>query len=445
MTLKLLFPAIAALIATGCSNPYDFATQKMQAQNQPYANPQGYGAYGYPAPQQIGYAQPQYNYQNNYQMNYQTNYQAPYTPQYQGAARLGLRGGQAQAYPGYQNQAYQQQGYPQQNYQRQNHQNRGYQRRGGTPPRSLINLNYETLNFFEAPLAKEIGDTTFLLRGRVDTPLSYSFENDNDLDASVEGNFQISAETQLPNRITIGALYAGRGIENNGVDYDDQLAAFAGGSWGTVFGGNVSNLVFENTRRKRGVSTLELEGSNTLGTLAKWSGGYQGRYGPAIISGLIDEDENYDIGVTLQRPLGNKDYRLSARHNTGQFTATDGFTKIDTRAVSAVGEYVYGSTRYDIGAGYEELENGQDQADRWFASAGINTKKGVWSLSAEGHIGEIDGKSEKSALLGVRYDIARGLAATAALDYQDRVVAIDGVNYINTKDTRGVVALSYGF
>ncbi|CAM3848983.1 hypothetical protein [Litorimonas haliclonae] len=417
---KLIFPALAAFVATGCSNPYDFATQKMQAHNQPYAAPQGYGAYGYQPPHQPGY----YPVQNG---------NAPQYANPQTAAQLGLRGGPQQEYAprNYANRGY---GY-----------NRAYQARAGAPRRSLINLNYETLNFFEAPLAKEIGDTTFLLRGRVDTPLSYSFKNDNDLDASVEGNFQISAETQLPNRLTLGALYAGSGIENNGVDYDDQVAVFAGGSWGTVFGGNVSNLVFENTRRRRGASTLELEGSNTLGTLANWSGGYQGRYGPMVVSGLYDEDDNYDIGVSVQRPMGNKDYRLSARHNTGQFTAADGLTEIDTRAVSAVGEYVYGSTRYDIGAGYEELENNGDQADRWFTSAGINTKKGVWSFSAEGHYGEIDGKEEKSALIGVRYDIARGLAATAALDYQDRQISIDGVNYINTKDTRGVIALSYGF
>lgn len=422
MIKRLILPlaSLGALLATGCSNPYDFATQKMQAQNHPYHYQGAQGVYGYQAPYQPGYNQPQTGY-------------APQYPNAHSAAQLGLRGGPQQGYA------------PRYNARRGYGYDSAYQARARVPRRSLINLNYETLNFFEAPLAKEIGDTTFLLRGRVDTPLSYSFENNNDLDASVEGNFQISAETQLPNRITLGAAYAGSGIENNGVDYDDQVAVFAGGSWGTVFGGNVSNLVFENTRRRRGASTLELEGSNTLGTLADWSGGYQGRYGPMVVSGLFDEDDNYDIGFSVQRPMGNKDYRFSARHNTGQFTAADGFTEIDTRAVSAVGEYVYGSTRYDVGIGYEELENGGDQADRWFTSAGINTKKGVWSFSAEGHYGEIDGKEEKSALIGVRYDLARGLAATAALDYQDRQITIDGVNYVNTKDTRGVIALSYGF
>ena len=37
---KLVLPALAALVATGCSNPYDFATQKMQTQKQPYYAPQ---------------------------------------------------------------------------------------------------------------------------------------------------------------------------------------------------------------------------------------------------------------------------------------------------------------------------------------------------------------------------------------------------------------------
>lgn len=418
--LKITASVSVIIFVTACNNPYDFATQNVrQGQYLGY----NAGVFNTVAKQHYGYASPATPYSGNpYSGAYvPPNMASPYSQQI------------AHQYVG-----------SQQRYGRYG-QNRGlaqrtHNRRGG------INLNYETLSVFEAPLATEIGDVTFLLRGRVDAPLTYSFENDDDaFDATLIGNHQISAETQLPNRLTVGAVYAGRAIENNGVEYDDEIAAYIGGSWGTVFGGNVSDLVHEETRRQRGASIVELAGDGPLGQLGDWSGGYRGRYGPVIVSGLMDEENNYDVGITFQRPIGNKDYRLTARHNNGRFIADDGLTEIDTRSVNAVGEYVYGSTRYDIGGGYEQLTNGADEVDRWYTSAGFTTKQGVWSLSAEGHYGEIDGQKEISGLLGLRYDIARGLAATAALDYQDRQINVGGVDYINSKDTRAILALSYGF
>lgn len=316
---------------------------------------------------------------------------------------------------------------------------RGYPGRGN---RSVA-VNYEALNAFEAPLAFEAGDTTFLLRGRIDTPLEYSLENKGRVDGRIIGNHQISAETQLRSRITVGAVYGGTydNVSGTSDDYSDNIAAFAGGSWGTAFGGNVSDLVFEETRRLRGVTPIRLAGDGALGSVNRWSGGYRGRYGPLIVSTVVDEDKNYDVGVSFQRPIGVKDYRFTARHNNGQFTAADGITTLDTKSVSGVAEYVYGSSRFDLGGGYEKIA----EADRWFTSAGATTKSGAWSASLEGHYGEIDGQEEVSAVLGVRRDLARGLAATAAIDYEDRQIAVNGVNYINNKDTRLIVGLSYGF
>lgn len=65
-------------------------------------------------------------------------------------------------------------------------------------------------------------------------------------------------------------------------------------------------------------------------------------------------------------------------------------------------------------------------------------------MSFENLYVEIGRKEEKPALIGVSYDIARGLAAKAVPDYQDRQLIIDGMNYMDTKDMRGVVTLSYG-
>lgn len=316
-------------------------------------------------------------------------------------------------------------------------------------------FSQETLNAFEAPVATEIAGVTFELRGRMDSVTEYSLEQNGNLDHRLVGSHIITAEKQLPNRYTIGATFTGRAndIGNGDSDYTPRIRGFVGGSWGTFFGGSVQDLVYSDTRRLRGAGRFvgngpreeTLHGDGSQGRLADWGGGYQGRYGPTTITAVVDEDANYDVGVKFQRPIGNKDYRLTARHNTGSFLAQDGVTEVETKAVTGVAEYVYGSTRYDISGGVEQFETGGDTADRWFTSAGLTTKRGVWSLTAEGLYGQVEGQDETSAFLGVKYDIARGLSATAAVDYQDRSVNVGGTNIVDVKDTRALMGLSYGF
>ena len=318
-----------------------------------------------------------------------------------------------------------------------------YQNYNGQQNYRPVDVNYDLSAPFEAPVAFDVAGTTLVLRGRLDAPVGYSFRTDEIVNENPIVNHQVSLERQLPNRITVGAVYGGSydniGAKNNA--YSDNVAAFAGGSWGTVFGGNVSDLVFEETRRARSIGITQLAGNGALGELNRWSGGYRGRFGPAIVSGVVDEDANYDVGVSFQRPIGVRDYRFTARHNQGQLLAADGTTELDTRSVSGVAEYVYGSSRFDFGAGYEKIED----ADRWFTSAGVSTKAGAWGVSAEGQYGEIDGQHETAGILTLRKDIARGLAATVALDHRDRQIAINGTQYLDDKDTRLLAALSYGF
>lgn len=316
-------------------------------------------------------------------------------------------------------------------------------------------FSYESLNALEAPVSTEFAGFTFELRGRLDSVGSYSFENNGTPDNRFVGTHRITAEKQLPNRFTVGAQFTGRheDIGDDNVDYKGRVRGFVGGSWGSIIGGNVQDVVYEDTRRFRGAGRFvgngtreeNLHGDGALGRLADWGGGYQGRYGPTTVSAIVDEDSNYDLGIKFQRPIGNKDYRLTARHNTGSVTAADGMTEFDTKAVTGVAEYVYGSTRYDVSGGYEQLESGAIEADRWFTSAGITTKVGVLSLTGEALYGETDGQPETSAVLAARYDITRGLSATAAVDYQDRQINLGGVNFIDAKDTRILAGLSYGF
>ena len=311
------------------------------------------------------------------------------------------------------------------------------------PSRPAINVNYDITSALEAPIGYNIAGATLSLRGQIDVPLAYSLDDKTRVDQSLITNHQISLERQLPNRITVGAVYGGRsenfsGDNNN---YDDDIAVFAGGSWGTFFGGNVSDLVREDTRRARNSGFVELAGDGASGRINNTSGGYRGRFGPAIVSGLIDEDANYDVGISFQRPIGVRDYRFTARHNIGTLLGADGLTQLDTRAVSGTAEYVYGSTRVDVQTGYESIED----ADRWFTSAGVAQKAGAWTLSAEGKIGRIDGRGESSALLTVRRDLARGVSAAVALDHRDLQVPFDAAAFIEDQDTRILAALTYGF
>lgn len=312
-----------------------------------------------------------------------------------------------------------------------------------------VDLNYETLSAFEEPLATRIGNVTFLLRGLIDIPIEYDLEDRDKAYLGLVGNFQLSAETQLDNRMTVGIAYFGQyENRNNSGEYTDNLAAYIGGSWGTVLGGNVSGLVREETRRFRGVGNADLAFDDNLGELQNWSGGYSGRFGPVTISGVVDEDYNYDVGVTFQRPIGNKDFRFSARHTDSQFTAADGLTEFNSLGFGGVGQYVYGSTRYDIGLGYEKFTPviaGPDDAERWYASSGFATKKGLVSLSAEAHYGEIEGQQEMSAAIGVGIDIARGLSANLGVNYEDAQININGIDYLDRKDTKATVSLRYGF
>ena len=405
LKMKIL-PAMAlcTLMTTACQNNY----------NQAHQNPhhQGYSAY----------QQSHYGYQQGYNGYPQVGYpQAGYSQAGYSQAGYPQAGVPIGAYAG-------QPSFP------------NYNGQGNYRP---VDVNYDLSAPFEAPVAFDVGGTTLALRGRLDAPIGYSFRTDDIVLKNPVVNHQISLERQLPNRITVGAVYGGSfediGSKNN--SYSDNVAAFAGGSWGTVFGGNVSDLVFEETRRARNVGIVQLAGNGALGELNRWSGGYRGRFGPAIVSGVVDEDANYDVGVSWQRPIGVKDYRFTARHNQGQLLAADGITELDTKSVSGVAEYVYGSSRFDVGAGIEKIED----ADRWFTAAGLSTKVGAWGFSAEGQYGEIEGQEETAGILTVRKDLARGLAATVALDHRDAQVAVDGIQFLDDKDTRLIAALSYGF
>ena len=317
-------------------------------------------------------------------------------------------------------------------------------------------LNYDEMSLFEAPLATEIGDVTLLARGMVEGAWTHKQESD-DTDESFLGSFQVSAQTQLSNRWRVRLAYAGRYVtdpqENPDAgfasredeDYADDVTLSIGGAWGTLTAGNVSEVVRDQTRRARGAGASSLSFDDVFGSLDELSGGYLVRFGPWVFSVVADEAGDFDLGGMYQRPSGDKDYRLTARYTQGAFTSADGLRQFDTKAVSGVGEFIYGSALFDLGLGYETLSSPGLEFEQWYVSSGARIKIGVLSLSVEGHYGRVEDVEKTSAALGVQYDVARGLSANFGLNYEDARVSLDGVNIIASKGTKAVLSVSYRF
>ena len=314
-----------------------------------------------------------------------------------------------------------------------------------------ISLNYERLSSMEEPLAREAGGVTFVLTGLVDAPLTLDREDDDSLDGGLIANFQLSALDQLPNRWRVGLAYFGQYVTDealgSGSDdrYSDNAALSVGGFWGTVLGGNVSGVVREGTRRRRGAGNADLAFDDALGGLADVGVGYTVRLGPWVVGVVVDEDADFDLGATFQRPIDDTDFRLTGRVTSGVYVSADGTRRYDSVAVGAVGEVIYGSTSFDVGVGFEDLSSSGPDASRWYVSSGVRRKIGVVSLSLEGHLGRIEGEDERSGALGAQYDLARGMSVNLGVNHAKALVDLGGGSLVDTEDTKAALSLRYSF
>ena len=314
-----------------------------------------------------------------------------------------------------------------------------------------VSLNYERLSSMEEPLAREAGGATFVLTGLVDAPATLDREDDDSLDGGLIANFQVSALDQLPNRWRVGLAYFGQYVTDGTLGsepedrYTDNAALSIGGFWGTVLGGNVSGVVRERTRRGRGSGNAALAFDDALGGLADVGVGYTVRLGPWVVGAVVDEDADFDIGATFQRPIDDTDYRLTGRVTSGVYVSADGTRRYDSLAVAGVGEVIYGSTSFDVGVGYEDLSSSDPDARRWYVSAGVRRKAGIVSLSLEGHLGRIEGEDESSWALGARYDLARGMSVNLGVNHAKVLVDLGDRSFVDTEDTKAVLSLRYSF
>lgn len=330
---------------------------------------------------------------------------------------------------------------------------------GNAVAQTGVSINYDRLNSLEEPLATAIGNVTLSASGVIDAPVRIDLQSmsNDDIDPGFIGNIQVAAATELSNRWNVELRYFAQYNE----DFNDNILGFGGlpapgkftdnvagvitGAYGSVIGGNVTNFIGEETRRLRGAGNGALAFDRSYGQLANWGGGYIGQFGPARLSGVVDAQGNFDLGATWSRPLGNKDYRFGLRYTSSEYVGDDGLTQFDSRAITGLAEFIYGSGLYDVGVGYEDLSSDVADLERWYVSSGARYKIGALSASIEGHYGEAGGQREISGALGLQYDIARGMSLNLGLNHADAQVTRNTAVVINRKATQVLTSLRYSY
>ena len=326
-------------------------------------------------------------------------------------------------------------------------------------------LSYGDLSSLERPLAYSLGKATIIISGVLDVEgqhdfnRNYAFSPD---DAGFAGAGQVEITQRLANRWTVGAIYyaqytTGANVYNSVCGaycntyagghphFNDYVSGYVRTSWGTFYGGNVGNLVRNDTRRRPGYGETALGGDDFLGQLARWGGGYQVRLGPVNATAVVDENGDFEVGSTYHRPFEEHDIRVSARFRQSQVAIADGLGNLKSDGVGAVGDLTYGSSIYDVGLGYEHMTGRGLDLDRWFVSSGARTKIGTLAMSIEGHYGQIDGSSEYAASAGLAYAIARGVTTNIGLNYEDANVVRGAIVVLKPSTASATASVRYTF
>ena len=326
-------------------------------------------------------------------------------------------------------------------------------------------VGYGDLSHLEEPLAYKLGKATLTISGAVVVAGRHDFNRDYIVDrhdAEIGGVGQIELQQRLANRWTVGFIYNGQitntshlyysvcGLYCNTYAvgnryYNNDFTAYVRTSWGTVMLGNVGNVDRNDTRRRPGYGETVLAGDDFLGQMSRWGGAYQVRLGPTVSTVVVDQDGNFEVGDSYQRPLGTHDIRFTTRFRDSQVHLADGLGNLRSLAGGGVADLTYGSSIYDIGAGFEHMTGRGLDMNRWFVSSGARTKMGLLAMSAEGHYGQIDGSPEKAASLGVSYAFARGLSTNLGLNYSDANVVRNGITIFKPNTETATASVRYAF
>jgi len=326
-------------------------------------------------------------------------------------------------------------------------------------------MKYGDLSALEEPLALKLGRVTLTFSGTIVLAGQHDFRKTNPVtgdDAKLAASGQVEVQEKFSNRVTAGLIYYGQYTSDSGLynsvcgvycntysggnrTYNNYFVAYARTSWGTFFGGNVGNVVRNDTRRRPAYGETNLQGDDFLGQMSRWGGAYQVRFGPVLSSVVVDQDGNFELGASYQRPFGTHDIRLTTRFRDSEVHIADGLGNLRSKGAGVVGDLTYGSNIYDLGLGYERLSGRGLDLDRWFASGGARAKIGLFEISAEGHYGEIDGSPERAATLGMAYALARGLSLNLGLNYSDANVVRNDVTILTPNTKSATATVRYGF
>ena len=286
-------------------------------------------------------------------------------------------------------------------------------------------IGSDDMSFVEEPVAIDLGaGITADVSGFVDQSAEFDFENDRDF-YNTRANGLVRAQTQLPINWNVIAQYFASYDRLEDEEYTDEIAVSISDEWGTISGGNVTRAVFEEVRRHPGVGNADIQLDDFYGGLDELGAFYSVRHNAHTFAIAADKEGRAEASLAFSRPVGQSIYwagirarkgNLSEDHDEDGLFATDG----DTYGATLVGSYVHTSWLIDAQIAYENIdEEDGEEMDRIFGSIGARYKTGALTLSAEGHLGDMDGLSEESSALGARYDLARGLSLNGGYNYTD--------------------------
>lgn len=306
-------------------------------------------------------------------------------------------------------------------------------------------LFYDQISMVEEPLATQIGDTTLSLRGSVELPVQ-ALSTTKKAEIGFRGAFEIKAETQLENSLKIAASYAAEYDHLNSDQFTDKVVLSASGFLGSIYLGNVSDMLRENLARTSGVGNSDIAYDGNWGQLGRWSIAHLSRHGPFRAGLAIDQNGKFDLGFVFQRPVKTLEHKYTLRLTSGGFTPSGSNIELGTIAAQGVAELIYGSSLFSLGGGVEQIKGPINRASRWFVSGGAQTKIGIVSLSADAQYGQLKGQDTLSAALGARYDFARGASVNLGVNYKNADVILDGMQLRKDNNVvEGIVSLRYDF
>lgn len=273
-------------------------------------------------------------------------------------------------------------------------------------------INYDRLSFFETPQRVEIGTGTLQLQGALD--ISYRSENDGlaEFDSQQAEAF-LRYETQLENDWDVGISYRINYDTNRADSTVDELRIFARDQWGLLTVGNISSLLYDQSRRQLANGLLGVDRDNFTLPLDEYGVFYQWATADTQWMLAVDNDVNIEAGVVFNKPIGRLDYKFSMRANSNENIDGDAQNVTESQGLAIVAQASIGRWTVDSQWMTEQVQllDGSSELTLNTLSMGLHAKFNLLSLSLTGMQRDNElSDTERSLSLGVRYDIARGLS-----------------------------------